>query len=310
MSIAEVKDNIVNLLGTIVKRSEIIEKQSGARNLLEIDLAMEDIRLLYREMDRLRKFTEAANTDNTFHTPERIVQTAKAEKPTPPVSRVVTHPVDPSPADQYSSQRVEEVKAPVAAQPEETKVQPKPEPVKEAAPVAEAVKQPEEEKKPIPPAPPAPQRVVNEPSDNGNAGKAARMETPPAKTKEQHVAAEADEKNSKKLVGEKYMAGQNSIHERLAQMKDDKSIGARMQFKPIVSIKDAIGLNEKFLFINELFGGDINAYNQSVSDLNSCPSIHEAFELLNNLTNEYQWDGQRSAETIEKLANLVQRRFM
>jgi hypothetical protein len=308
MSIVEVKDSIVNLLGNIVKRSEIIEKQSGTRNLLEIDLAMEDIRLLYREMDRLRKFTEVGNTVDPFHTPERTVTVPKAEKVSEPVSGVVTTP----PTDTAPAYKKEEETPPNTAQPEPQKVEPTPEPVRETAPVAEASKQPVEEHKPAAAAKPAmPERsVVNDPSNNGNAEKAARMETPAVKAKQPQVAAETDDKNQKKLVGEKYMAGQNSIHERLAQMKDDKSIGARMQFKPIENIKDAIGLNEKFLFINELFAGDINAYNQSVSELNSCPSIHEAFELLNKLTSEFQWDGQRSAETIEKLANLVQRRFM
>jgi hypothetical protein len=114
----------------------------------------------------------------------------------------------------------------------------------------------------------------------------------------------------KKILGDKYSGNGNSVHERLAKMKEDKSIGARMQFKPIENLKAAIGVNEKFLFVNELFNGDLQAYNEAVHKLNAYPSIHEAFEFLNHLTTQYNWDGQRSADTIEKFANLVQRRFM
>ncbi|MFW5707904.1 MAG: hypothetical protein ACOC12_08290, partial [Bacteroidota bacterium] len=80
--------------------------------------------------------------------------------------------------------------------------------------------------------------------------------------------------------------------------------------KPVANIKEAIGINEKFLFINELFSGDLKAYNDAVQQLNNCSSIQEAFELLNRYTEDFQWDGQRSAETIEKFANIVQRRYM
>ncbi|MFW5778385.1 MAG: hypothetical protein ACOCW7_04355, partial [Bacteroidota bacterium] len=54
MNVSEIKQNILYLSDSIARRSEIIEKQSGERNLIEIDLAMEDIRFLYREMERLK----------------------------------------------------------------------------------------------------------------------------------------------------------------------------------------------------------------------------------------------------------------
>lgn len=83
-----------------------------------------------------------------------------------------------------------------------------------------------------------------------------------------------------------------------------------MQQQPINSIKDAIGINEKFLFINELFKGDIEMYRQAMDDLNEKENMQAAFDSLNELADKYSWDANRSTATIEKLANIVQRRYM
>jgi len=297
MSIAETKENIVILLENIIKRSETIERQTGSKTLLEIDMAMEDIRLLYREMDRLRKFTEVENMQNFPGLRERNLASAvkpathqpaqqgasdetqhtPVKKDEPVAPEPVPVPDPPAKAPEQQIEREKETKAPVAPE------QPAAPPVKE--PVAEM---PKPENKPEPASKPA------------------------AKAKTTHHPQESpiSEKDTGMLVGEKYASEKSSVHERLAQIKEDMSIGARMQSKPVSNIKEAIGLNEKFLFINELFSGDINAYNESINQLNSCESIHQAFEMLNNLTSEFNWDGKRSGETIDKFANLVQRRYM
>jgi hypothetical protein len=297
MSIAETKENIVILLENIIKRSETIEKQSGGKTLLEIDMVMDDIRLLYREMDRLRKLTEVESMENypglrdrnlasarnpTNHSPAQ--QTAHHErehtpvaKPEPTTTEPIQAPEQPIQAQEKQGERAKETKAT-----EEQK--------KSSAPL---------EKKSVTeiPNPEKKQEPVNKP-----AAKVEPIATP--------KGSPVSEKDTGMLVGEKYAPEKSSVHERLAQIKEDVSIGARMQSKPVSNIKEAIGLNEKFLFINELFNGDINAYNESINQLNSCESIHQAFEMLNNLTSDYNWDGKRSGETIDKFANLVQRRYM
>lgn len=370
MSIVEVKENAVNLLELIIKRWETIEKQSGRKNLLEIDLAMEDIRLLYREMERLRKYTEAEGIPGSLHMRQR----ASAQ---PATEDHKMQQDDMAPAD-IAGDKVEDEKKAVEENVPEEPVAGKPAPKQEQQPAQEEPekKQEKEASEPLmeqqqspappvqPPAekdtpkeeelpgretadaspPPQQEKVAqthqHEHPPQQDAGKKAEaeqqkpsgsrpdtsrqkeMQQPAAdtqKTKEKDqqehhagkkkVIAEAL-KEQKPVVGESFGGSNNSVYERLASIRDDKSIGAQMQYKPVKSIREAIGVNEKFLFINELFNGDLEAYNSWINELNSCGSIHEAFELLNTLTREFQWDGRRSADTIEKFANLVQRRYM
>ena len=276
MTLSETKENIVNLLENIIKRTELIERQTGSRNLLEIDLAMEDVRLLYRELNLLRKLSE---DENLVEAPV-IRKERKEERAHVP--------------EQPQVKPQEKVSEPEKAEPTESKAEEKTVEVKQEPIVkidTEPAKQELEEEAEVKSDP----KPLNEPKIENNSS-----------PKESTEAV----KQGKPIVGEKFSSEKSSIHERLAQIKDDKSIGARMQYKPVKNIKEAIGINEKFLFINELFNGDLKSYNEAVEKLNDCPSIHEAFEFLNKLTYEFQWDGQRSADTIEKFANLVQRRYM
>jgi hypothetical protein len=274
MTLSETKENIVGLLENIIKRTELIERQSGSRNLLEIDLAMEDVRLLYRELNLLRKLSEEENLAGA----PVIKRERKEER------------VDVPEQPQVKPQ--EKVSEPEAAKPVEKNLEDKPQEIKE-----ESVVKVE------------PEPVIQEQKQKAETKPEPRHETKPETNSEPKTRTETVEA-SRPLVGEKFSREKSSIHERLAQIKDDKSIGARMQYKPVKNIKEAIGINEKFLFINELFNGDLKSYNESVEKLNDFPSIHEAFEFLNRLTYEFQWDGQRSSDTIEKFANLVQRRYM
>ncbi len=276
MTLSETKENIVSLLENIIKRTELIERQSGSRNLLEIDLAMEDLRLLYRELNLLRKLSE---DENLAEAPliRRERKEERADTPEQPDVKLQEKVSEP------------EVIKPIEKKVEEKPVEAKEEPMvrAEPEPVMHQQKQ-EEEVKPVP----EPREEIK--TEENSAPKTQTETVEPVKP----------------LVGEKFSSEKSSIHERLIQIKEDKSIGARLQYKPVKNIKEAIGINEKFLFINELFNGDLKSYNESVEKLNDFPSIHEAFEFLNKLTYEYQWDGQRSADTIEKFANLVQRRYM
>lgn len=102
--------------------------------------------------------------------------------------------------------------------------------------------------------------------------------------------------------------GTPSLYDKITSSKEDKSIATRSQTKPVSDLKKSIGINEKFSFINELFDGDLNAYNEAIEKLNSSQNHESAVSLLNNeLATKFGWDN--SGESLEKLRTLVDRRF-
>lgn len=79
----------------------------------------------------------------------------------------------------------------------------------------------------------------------------------------------------------------------------------RFQQKPITNISAAIGLNDRFLYIRTLFGGNASELADTVAKLNAMSNFDDAMHYL---TTRYQWD-MEDAVTIQFL-ELVNRRFI
>ncbi len=274
----EIKDRIIHLLEEIVERAHGINQQTSQHPDLEIDLVMEDLRLLYREFDLLRR-----RQQNVFEKPEVSAQAAA-----PVAETAAVEPEPEVPAEERPGEvPLEEAEPEVSA--EATPV-PEPEPHSES----------ESESEPHPKPEPAPVEHF-EPK----APKKPEVSNAPRSLFDLFSTQAAGDS-----VGERLASEDNSLHKRIVAQKEDRSIGTRLQMTPISNLKDAIGVNEKFLFINELFGGNIQVYNESIARLNEFGNMQAAFDYLNELNDLLGWDEKRSAQTIEKLANFVQRRYM
>ena len=90
-------------------------------------------------------------------------------------------------------------------------------------------------------------------------------------------------------------------------MQEDHSLAAKLQQNPVRDLKSVIGINDKFLFVNELFGGSMEKYNKSIENLNDLKTLNGAMIYLNELKIELQWNS--SNEAYQKLAELVRRKF-
>ncbi|MBR6775947.1 MAG: hypothetical protein IKM23_09620 [Bacteroidales bacterium] len=92
------------------------------------------------------------------------------------------------------------------------------------------------------------------------------------------------------------------------EQSEDKSLAARLQRKPITDLSTSIGINDKFLLLNELFGGSMEKYNKSIKALNNFPTLMGAKTYMSELQIEFQWDCE--SEAYKKLSDLVERRFI
>lgn len=90
-------------------------------------------------------------------------------------------------------------------------------------------------------------------------------------------------------------------------IQEDHSLAAKLQQNPIHDLRSGIGINDKFLFVNELFGGSMEKYNKSIDNLNDLKTLNGAMIYLNELKIELQWNS--SNEAYQKLKELVTRKF-
>ena len=98
-----------------------------------------------------------------------------------------------------------------------------------------------------------------------------------------------------------------TLGDRLEQTEDN-SLAARLQRKPVADLISAIGINDKFLFLNELFNGSMEKYNKSIRSLNSFSTLSGAKTYMSELQIEFQWNCESDA--YKKLADLIERRFI
>ena len=89
---------------------------------------------------------------------------------------------------------------------------------------------------------------------------------------------------------------------------DSQLVMAHLKLKPIDDLKAGIGLNEKFLFIRELFNNDHLAYADAIELLNASNNIQEAEAIIaNKLLPQHHWDLETEAAV--SFLHLIFRRF-
>ncbi len=102
--------------------------------------------------------------------------------------------------------------------------------------------------------------------------------------------------------------GKASLYDRIGLSKQNGTLGERLKKKPVTDIKTAIGINEKFLFINELFKGNMHEYNDAIKRLNRAGDLENAALIFDELQSKYNWSNKATAT--QQLLSFVERRYM
>ncbi|NNE54754.1 MAG: hypothetical protein HKN32_01945 [Flavobacteriales bacterium] len=100
---------------------------------------------------------------------------------------------------------------------------------------------------------------------------------------------------------------EKSLVDQFAEDSEEQSLAERLERSPIDDLPKAIGLNQKFLFINELFAGDTETYDSAIQELNSCSDIGEALTKLKDIQNGTTWENEAVASEFNEL---IQRRYI
>lgn len=149
------------------------------------------------------------------------------------------------------------------------------------------------------PTPPIPETAE---ATNGSASAEEAQDVPGTISEAEHEAIIRTIESLSKPLGS---ASKSTIEDRY---EERPTLGDRMGAKKLNDLKRGIGINERFLYANELFGGDMKAFSQALDELNHVASAGDANRLLNeNLGPKYRWNDED--ETVTAFKSLVQRKF-
>jgi hypothetical protein len=93
----------------------------------------------------------------------------------------------------------------------------------------------------------------------------------------------AEKATESSIIADRFVHLASSINEQLGTHKDDDLSGLHMA-KPVSSLSEAIGINDRFLFVREIFNGDREAYNQAIAKLENAETIIDAKAVLMSYT--------------------------
>jgi len=123
---------------------------------------------------------------------------------------------------------------------------------------------------------------------------------------EEASGKEPAEKKSEgpEIVADKYQNSRTFRHDDLAAKQPQNNLSTRMQSRPINDLAKAIGLNDKFLFVRELFEGDKEKYHEAIQIINEMPNFEQAQAYINE---RFNWDEEQPE--VKKFMDLVRRKF-
>ena len=92
------------------------------------------------------------------------------------------------------------------------------------------------------------------------------------------------------------------------EIREVKEVKDHLVMEPIKDLRSAIGINDKFQFIQELFGGDEKAFEIGIKTINAFKIFPEAqFYIKRELREKNNWDEE--SNVVKQFDQLIKRRF-
>ena len=148
-------------------------------------------------------------------------------------------------------------------------------------------------RQPAAPIPTAPQMRPTEPA-------------PAAETAPTHTPTEMGSTPSKKVFGE--VLSENSsipMNEALGKQNNHTDVATKLQAKSINGdLRQHIGINDRFMIIRNLFGGNAEAFNATMAQLNTFTNLDDALLYIQD---HYSWNPDD--ESVKMIIDLLERKL-
>ncbi|RLD46666.1 MAG: hypothetical protein DRI86_02535 [Bacteroidetes bacterium] len=140
-----------------------------------------------------------------------------------------------------------------------------------------------------------------------NLMKEVEIEKPgPKANSKAELKVKLEPKETKKPLGEKTVYVLDVEPDEIDE--DEEFKRSKIIKKPIKSLKAGIGINDKFMFINDLFEGNAKIYNKNIKKLDSLKNLQEALYLLGDMKDENLWD--TNDNVFHQFKIYIERRFL
>ncbi|HFB99320.1 MAG TPA: hypothetical protein ENJ53_00810 [Phaeodactylibacter sp.] len=98
--------------------------------------------------------------------------------------------------------------------------------------------------------------------------------------------------------------------QELFEFKEATELSEKLSQRPLKDLRKAMGINERILTTNVLFGGSNDALKDALSILNNFKDMDEAKDYLANLAQIHNWTDAKKMKKAKIFVQLVRRKFI
>jgi hypothetical protein len=88
------------------------------------------------------------------------------------------------------------------------------------------------------------------------------------------------------IIADQFSNRPESFNEKLGSFKHQDDVLEILKTKPLISLDEAIGVNDKFVFIREIFDGNAELYSQVIVKLETVGSLADARAVVMSYAGE------------------------
>ena len=134
--------------------------------------------------------------------------------------------------------------------------------------------------------------------------KLEKKEEEPVETGTPIWSKSVDKTSESNIIADKFSGGTSTLHEQFGATKGEEDISSKHKSLPVDDLGEAIGVNDKFHFIREIFNGNQASYLEAIAKLNEAESMADAKAIIMSYTGDSQEN-----EAIKQLLDLVKRKL-
>lgn len=303
--------NLERVKQVLKKVNALIENldDQGQTSAIERDLLLRYLRDLYEDVSSPKVISDAISLEREL-APSPIAEPAKTKEP---LENQITAPAI-QPVVKHVPLQVDEVPESLSAVEPIATVQESQTTFYDAAPASESktvstsneqprVAQPEEAvintfENPLQYFPPSEEKIQTQPANVPTESMPpAAPAAPTASVEEPLSVAHSIESASDRF-------------DSVFLEKSAADIADKYQLERVVTIEGAMGINERMLTINELFGGEHNVFMETVTYINNLGDFESARKyLIEGVAARFNWDSDERLGMASEFVQLVRRKF-
>ena len=112
--------------------------------------------------------------------------------------------------------------------------------------------------------------------------------------------------SSSNTVSDIYKKEATEINDQFSG-KQESNVADKLQKTQTNDLMKAIDVNDKFLFIRELFNGNGSLFTEVVNTINEFPKITEAIEYFEEMKTKYRW--KEESEAYKRMYALILKKY-